>query len=213
MRAGFLPSTRSTATRNRLVFSWNGQPLADNVSNPGQSSDIFHYLGRAYGRSAWANPAGTSRLNLVVSGNYGGYGATTVLTNRTAANTTASTNWLSNEAAGAWLGFQLEYPFLPSGFAIQTCGAGVSPFPRNFRFVGSSDLSQPFAATTDLSPWAVFADYPNQTQINQDLTTYYFAVPGSFPVRRFAMLTTGPNSGGTNALGLGEIFLFGELFL
>lgn len=214
MRAGFLPSTRSTATRNRLVFGWNGQPLTDNVSNPGQSSDIFHYLGRAYGRSTWANPAGTSRLTIVVSSNYGGYGASSVLTNRTAATTTASTNWLSADAAGSWLGFQLEYPFVPSGFAFQTTsGAAAASYPQNFRFVGSSNLSQSFSSTTDVTAWAVFAEYLNQTQVNQELTTYYFPVPGNFPIRRFALLGAGLNSGGSNYLGLGEIFLFGELFL
>lgn len=214
MRAGFLPSTRSTVNRNRLVFGWNGQPYSDNIANPGQAGDIFHYLGRAYGRSTWSNPAGTSRLSLVVSSNYGfGYGASSVLTDRTAATTTANTQWLSANAAGSWLGFQLEYPFIPSGFAFQTGSASRTVHPRNFRLVGSSDLSQSFSSTTNVAAWPVFAEYLNQTQVNQELTTYYFPVPGNFPIRRFALLGTGPNSGGMNYLGMGEIFLFGELLL
>lgn len=212
MRGGFLPSTRSTATRNRLVFGWNGQPLADNVSNPGQSSDIFHYLGRAYGRSAWANPAGTSRLSIVVSGSNGAYGTTTVLTNRVAATSTASTQWVSNEVTNPWMGFQLEYPFIPSGFVFQA--AVALGHPRNFRFSGSSDLSQTFSSSTPVNTWPVFAEYPNQSQVSQDSFFYFFPVPGSTPIRRFALVGTGPNSTTTqNYLALGEIFLFGELLL
>lgn len=214
MRAGFLPSTRSTVNRNRLVFGWNGQPYADNIANPGQAGDIFHYLGRAYGRSAWANPAGTSRLNIVVSGNFGSYGATTVLTNRTAATSTASTNWVSADSAGSWVGFQTEYPFIPSGFVFQTASATAVPaYPRNFRFVGTSDVSSAFNSSTVVSDWIALADYPNQTQVAAELTAYYFAVPGNFPLRRLALLSTGLNSGGSNYLALGEIFLFGELLL
>ena len=200
-----------------LSFAYNGTPLAGNLANPREASDLIHFLG---GVGSYANPATNGTITAVASSVQSGFGNALVTTDRVVNPSTQPLNWMTNNVANSWIAWQFPADFAPTGLLLQTTGYGNNYHLRSFRIHYSNDLSTALTSSSPVSTWTQGPGWANQTQITGAGTWHFFPFSGAntnplaqLPqLRRLAIFVTGLGSNNDNQNAICEVNWFGNWF-
>jgi len=169
--------------------------------NASDNQGLFYWLGQNKGLEAWQNPVTRGLVAMSCSSAWGGAGGPDpTICGLGMQNHTFF--WTNNEHNG-WLRFDIDpksnaIKFVPSHyiFGFQT----NMWMPRNWNFEGSLDGQQ----------WEILKEHQNDLTF-QAATNHMFEVHTNTSYRYFRLRVTGPDSSGTNYLGLSAFEMFGRV--
>jgi len=172
--------------------------------HPRSSSDhqgLFYWLGQNKGLDAWQNPVIRGLVAISCSSCWGGAGGPdpTICGLGSQSHTFF---WTNNEHNG-WIRFDVDpksncIKFIPTHYVY---GFQTNMWmPRNWNFEGSLDGQQ----------WDILKEHQNDLTI-QAQSNHMFEVHTDNSYRFFRLRVTGPDSTGTNYLGLSSFEMFGRV--
>jgi thiamine phosphate synthase YjbQ (UPF0047 family) len=177
------------------------------------SNDLFYYLGTNSNTQAWTNPATAGMISLLQNPFDAGSDPISTLVDR--AN--SSSGFYTTNTANAWVAVDIgsSRTFALVGYVFQNRNNSDAQALRSWKIQGTNSVSAWTVSGVNAATWTDLDTRTNNTTLsNSAAAAAYFSLSSqSSPYRYFRLLQTGLNAGSLNYLVLGEIKIYGTLYV